>query len=152
MLNDDFVDWVDRSFDMVPDRYKVDLSVTFDDLEGYTEVELYDICTINLEHEVKIQAREVSRYNRLALALCGVGLLLLIAFILVTALWEGDSTIKTIVTFQLEILATVPFWGAVDVYFIQNGAVRRRARSLAKRFHAISFHRKDESDGNATVS
>ena len=109
MLNDDFVDWVDRSFDMVPGRYKVDLSVTFDDLEGYTKVELYDICTINLEHEVKIQAREVSWYNRLALALCGVGSLLLIAFILVAALWEGDSTIKTIVTFQLEILATVSF-------------------------------------------
>lgn len=43
MLNDEFSDWVKCSFEYAPRKYKIDLDISFNDMEGYSSEEMKDI-------------------------------------------------------------------------------------------------------------
>lgn len=144
MINDDFIDWLVKSFSFVPNKYKLDLNITFDDFEEYSEEELMDICKKNILHEMKIRQHEMHNHNMLALSLCGVGLVCILISILTGTLWTDGGVVRDIVLFVLDILATVPFWAAADIFFVENGGMRRNATNLKKRFHAIAFHKKEK--------
>jgi len=47
--------------------------------------------------------------------------------------------LKEVIMFFLEILATVPFWGAADIFFVANNENRQALKGLKKRFQSISF-------------
>lgn len=138
LVTDDFMEWLLGSFSYVPDKYKVDISAYFDDFEGYSEEELHHILKKNTEHVAKVQFRESRMFNYLALSLCGVGFVFVGISLLVAYLWKEGGNIRDIVAFLLDILATVPFWAAADIFFVENGAVRKKTRNLMRRFHG--FH------------
>ena len=142
VLSEDFLTWLINAFDYIPDRYKLDISISFSDLEGYSEERLEEIFQKNLMLELRILGQKVHRRNRLVLILCGTGL----AFILLTSwlnrLWTEEGTVKDIVFFILDIVATVPFWGAMDIYLVEGSEKRKTAANIRKRFHSISFRRK----------
>ena len=143
VLSEDFLTWLINAFDYIPDRYKLDISISFSDLEGYSEERLEEIFQKNLMLELRILGQKVHRRNRLVLILCGTGL----AFILLTSwlnrLWTEEGTVKDIVFFILDIVATVPFWGAMDIYLVEGSERRKTAANIRKRFNSISFRGKD---------
>ena len=142
VMSEEFLARIINTFDYIPDRYKLDISVSFGDLEGYSEERLEEIFRKNLMLELRILGQKVHRRNRLVLILCGTGL----AFILLTSwlnrLWTEEGTVKDIVFFILDIVATVPFWGAMDIYLVEGSEKRKTAANIRKRFHSISFRRK----------
>lgn len=141
-MREDFFKWIIRSFDSVPNDYKLDIRIFFHDLEEYRVDELEEIGKKNILLETKIYIGKARRLNRLALSLCGLGLVFVLAFIGVGIWWDSDSIAKQIVVFIMEIAATVPFWSAVDIYFVKNGEQRRNAANFVRRFHNITFHKK----------
>ena len=140
VLSGEFLAWLMNAFDYIPDRYKLDISVSFSDPEGYSEERLEEIFRQNMMLELRILGQKIHRRNRLVLVLCAIGL----AFILFTAwlnrLWTNEGTAKEILFFCLDIVATVPFWGAMDIYLVEGSERRKTAANIRKRFSSISFH------------
>lgn len=143
VMGEDFLNWTIRSFDSVPNDYKLDIRVYFNNLEEYREDELAEICKKNILLETVIYRRKAGQLNRLALSLCALGLVFVLASIGVNVWWDSDSIAKQIIAFIMEIAATVPFWSAVDIYFVKNGEKRRNAVNFARRFHNITFYKKE---------
>ena len=144
-MSDAFIDWVIRCFDLVPKKYKLDVDIVFDDLDGYTEEELSEICAKNIFLEIKIRKRRSNRENRLALSLCAVGLLFILASIYIGSVWTDGGTAQEVVMFVLDIFATVPFWAAVEIYVVDSSEKRETVKNLLRRFHAVTFRRKQEA-------
>ena len=139
VMNHEFIEWLTSLFDYVPKKYKLDITVYFDDLEEFNENELGEICRQNILLEMKIQNRKAVRQNKLALGLCGIGILMILIYFSLDFMWGSEGAVKTIIMFVLEILATVPFWGAADIFFVGNGEQRETVRGFKKRFHTITF-------------
>ena len=139
LMNSDFVVWLTSLFDYVPKKYKLDITVCFDDLEGFDEDELAEICRQNIMLELKVQNRKAVKTNLLALGLCVLGILMIILYFSLDFIWDSEGSLKEIIMFVLEILATVPFWGAADIFFVGNSEQREAVRSFRKRFHAIKY-------------
>lgn len=144
-MSEVFIDWVIRCFELIPKKYKLDVDVVFADLDGYTEEELSEICAKNILLEIKIRKRRTERENRLALSLCAIGLLFILASIYIGNVWTDGGTAQEIVMFFLDIFATVPFWAAVEIYVVDSSEKRETVRNLLLRFHAITFRKKQEA-------
>ena len=142
VLSEDFLTWLYNAFDYLPDRYKLDINVYFSDMKGYSEGQLEEIFRKNILLVLRILGEKARRRNRLLLILCATGL----AFILLSAwlnqVWKEEGTVRDIVFFIMDIIATVPFWGAMDIYLVEGSERRRTAANIKKRFNSISFHRK----------
>ena len=145
MFNEDFMGRIAQAFDFVPDKYKLDIEVVLDDMAGYTAEELETICRKNILLITKIHGRDAKKENRLALLLCIVGFIFVLLNIGVNLVWASEGTVKEIASFILEILATVPFWGAADICFISKNERRQRWKNYRKRFHAITFQESGKS-------
>ena len=141
-LTSDFIESVIGIFDYLPLKYKLQIQVAFDDMEGYNEEQMEDICQKNLVLETKTRYREARSHNRLALYLCLTGVVCILLSIWVNNIWKDESTLRDIVVYVLDIAATVPFWAAMEIYFIDNKERRRRLLALKKRFAGIEFHSK----------
>ena len=57
IINDDFLDWINSAFQMVPASYQIELNIEIGDLEHYTKEDLQSIFHDNilLEHKTKHQ-------------------------------------------------------------------------------------------------
>ena len=143
LLTEEFTDLYVNAFDLVPKEYKLDVSFSFDDLDGYTEKELEEIFWKNVLLNIKILKRQTDKKNSLALLLCGIGILFILLYIFVERSWNDESAAREIVTYVLDIIATVPFWGAMETYIIDNSETRKDLLNLKRRFHNVSFSRKN---------
>ena len=143
-IQDDFINRVFELFELIPDNYKLDIRVVFDDLESYDEEELAEIIKMNILLENEILERRARKDNLLALSLCATGLIFFLISIYLGRSWTDGGMAGEIVSFILDILATVPFWGAMEVFLIDNRRRRRTAADLAKRSYAITFHKKQD--------
>ena len=141
VMSEEFLTQLLNLFDFVPDRYKLDISVSFSDLEGYSEELLEEIFRKNLMLTLRILARKTRRRNRLVLALCMIGLVFILLTTWLARLWTDEGTGRDIVFFILDIVSTVPFWGAMDIWLVEGSERRKTAANIRKRFNSISFHR-----------
>ena len=142
IVSEEFLTHLFNAFDFVPDRYKLDINVFFSDLEGYSEERLDEIFRKNLMLTLRILSQKTRRRNRLVLILCAVGLAFVLMNVWLDRLWADEGTAKRVVFYLLDIVATVPFWGAMDLYLVKGGKRRRTAANVRKRFNSISFRRK----------
>ena len=145
VMRQDFVEWLTGLFDYVPKKYKLDIEITLRDLGGFSEQELTDICRKNMILERKIQTRKANKQNILAFFLCTTGLSLVLLYIWLESVWISDGAINAVIMFILEILATVPFWGAIDIFLVGNGEQRTIVQLAKKRFHAITIKKDPDS-------
>lgn len=144
MMTDEFLDDVVGMFDLVPDTYHLDLRMVFDEMGGYTKEQMTQIFDKNILLITKSRNRIAHRHNMLALYMFGIGALLILLFVWLSNIWTKESQARTIAEFILEIVATVPFWAAMEIYFIDNSERRRTLMNLKRRFHRIKFVTKDE--------
>ena len=142
VMSEEFLARIINTFDYIPDRYKLDISVFFRDLEGYTEERLEEIFWKNMILSLRIMVRKAHRRNRLVLILCMIGLAFILLATWLNRVWTEEGTAKDIAFFVMNIVATVPFWGAMDIYLVKGSERRRTAAGIRKRFHSISFQRK----------
>ena len=143
ILSEDFITWLFSAFDYLPDKYRLDITVFFNDMEGFSEESLKEIFRKNIMLALRIHAQKAHRQNRLALTLCVTGLVFILASVLLGQLWTEESTVHDIVLSVLDIVATVPFWGAMEIYLIDGSERRKTAANIRKRFNSISFRRKE---------
>ena len=110
-------------------------------MEGYSEECLEEIFRKNIMLALQIRLQKARRQNRLALILCVVGLVFILLSSWLRRLWMEEGTVRDIVFFILNIIATVPFWGAMDIFLVDGSERRKTAADISKRFDSISFHR-----------
>ena len=139
LMTEEFIESLIGAFDRVPDKYKLNIRIAFDDLDGYSEEQLVDICRKNFMQETKTRIRYAYRQNRLAVALCGIGLFFILLSIWLGSVWTAESTVRDVVLYILDIVATVPFWGAMEICIIDNRERRRKILNIKRRFHTIEF-------------
>ncbi len=142
VMNDDFIDLASKVFEIVPDKYKLDIRVMFDDLGDYNVKELKDICRKNIILEGKREYGSARSQNLLALSLCAVGFFFIIISALLDRVWLQEGLMRKIVAFLLETAATVPFWSAADIYFVENKERRRKNLNFIRRCDSITFYQK----------
>lgn len=142
MMSEDFFADLLWVFDYLPEKYKLDIDVCFKDLEGYSEADLKKIFEKNIALELKAKSRINLRNVMIALSLCVTGLAFILLSIFINRVWVDDSILKKIVAYILDIMATVPFWGALDVCLVEANERRKRRADIIRRFGNIEFIRK----------
>lgn len=145
MMTDEFLDDVVGMFDLVPDNYHLALRLVFDEMGGYTKEQMTEILKKNIMLVIKSRNRIAHRHNMLALTMVGIGILLILLFVWISKIWTEESEARSIAEFILEIVATVPFWAAMEIYIIDNSERRRTLMNLRRRFRRIEFVTKDEA-------
>lgn len=143
VLSDDFLDWIGSAFQLIPLKYKIELTVEFNDLEGWDEERLSDVFKKNimLEHRA-VKSREKKK-NIIACGLIGIGAVMFIAMILISRLWQADSLLKDIFFYLSDIATTVAFWEAMYILVVERGESGFHRKSLVYRFASIKFGKID---------
>ena len=141
LFDAEFLRWIKGSFDAVPKKYKIDIDIRFNDMEGYKEEELQNIFLNNCLLEANIARRSLISKNKIALGLLISGVVFTIGMILLEVLWKGDDPIKIVTATIIEIAAWVTIWEALDVFLIENREKRRLKRNITKRFEEIRFRK-----------
>lgn len=142
VFNDEFTEWMQAAFEYAPRGYKINLDVAFNDMGEYTSEDLKSFFLKNTALEFKRSQRKMNLKNKIAFVLIGLGLVLLIALLLVTALWKDGGTAKEIFTYVFDIATTVTFWEALTILVVENTERRNYMGSLLKKFKNIEFHKK----------
>lgn len=140
VLSDDFIDWVKASFEYAPNKYTIDLDVSFKDMEGYSEEELKSIFFKNMMLESKKAVKKTSLKNKIAISLIIIGVTLLVGMILLLSLWKDGGTLKEVISYVLDIAATVTIWEAMNILIVENKERRAYYKNLIKRYGDIKFH------------
>lgn len=145
VLSDDFLDWIDSAFRIIPKKYKIKLDICFDDMEGFDAAGLEKIFAKNmlLEHRSKVSARK--RERNLAWSLIGLGMLLLFSIIFLNLFWQEESIRHEIILYVLDIASTVTFWEAFTILIVKRQEIFGDQKDLISRFASISFHASEKS-------
>ena len=142
MLSDDFVSWLQESFEYAPRDHKINLDIAFDDMDGYSEEELQNILKKNLLLEAHRMLKATSLKNRIAFILVGIGIVAFIAMLIITNLWIDDSVAKQIFSYISDIAVTVTFWEAMTILIVENAEKTNYYNNLRKGYNRITFHKK----------
>ena len=141
VLCDDFNDWIKASFEYAPRKYKIDLDIGFDDMEGYEEEQLKEIFHKNMLLEGKKNLKQTALKNKIALGLVITGLISLIAMILLLSLWKDGGVAKEIVSYVFDIATTVTFWEAMTILIVENKEKRDLTKNFIRKYDSITFHK-----------
>ena len=144
MMSDDFFSSLIWAFDYLPENYKLDITISFNDLDGYSDEQLLELFEKNLAMEIKSRKRVGRRNEMSAFILCLVGIAFILISVLVERNWNSEGIGKLIVSYILDIAATVPFWGAMDIYIIEKSERRKKQAEIIRRFRNIEFIKKEK--------
>ena len=137
VLSDDFLDWIRAAFDYAPNKYRIDLDISFDDMEGNNEERLSEIFKKNILLESRKSMNDKGIQNRLAIKLLSVGLVLLVGMILMRCFWKGGGAAEEVIGYVFDIATTVTIWEAMTILLVHNQSVRAYRWNLLKRFSSI---------------
>lgn len=139
VLNDDFMDSLIKAFRRISSRYKIDLKVRFDDMDGYSQTQLADIFKKNIELELRSRLAEKRKRKSVAIGLIITGVLFFITMMLIQRLWNSSSVWKDIFVYAGDIATTITFWEALIILVVEQKKSRAYLNDLRSRFSSISF-------------
>ena len=142
VLSDDFMEWLSYAYDVIPSKYKLDLDVSFDDLNEWDSKELEEAFKSNIILEIKTRFMKEQKKDKVAYWLIASGVILFIAMILINNFWKDDSIVKNIFTYVFDIATTVTFWEAMNILIVEKLTKSNHYKNLITRFHSIKFHKK----------
>ena len=142
-VTDDFSDAFLGAFAMIPDQYGVRYDIAFGDMEGWTGEALSEVCLKNILLRTKAFHQNTKEHNRLACGMCVTGIAFIILLIMIGRIWSGEGFLREFVLFALDIVATVPFWCAMEICFIDNKENRKRILNMTKRFTSLTVRPKE---------
>ena len=143
ILNDELTEWIYSIFELVPNRYKINLNICFDSLERYKE-ELLDIFEKNILLEYKKLINSQHRQRRIALSFLGSGILVLIITLLLTFLWEDGGVLKEVIAYILDVIVYVVMWEAVTILVVDSRERNFKIKNAIKRFNKITFSKMEK--------
>lgn len=146
ILNDEFTDWIYSTFELVPNRYKINLNICFDSLDGYNEEELKDIFLKNVLLEYKKQRNKQHRQRRIALSFLLSGILTLIVTLLLMFLWENGGVLKEVISYILDVIVYVVMWEAVTILIVDSKERNFKIKNAIERFNKITFSKMNKED------
>ena len=144
ILNDELTEWIYSIFKLVPNRYKINLNICFDSLEGYKEDELLDIFEKNILLEYKKLINSQHRQRRIALSFLGSGILVLIITLLLTFLWNDGGVLKEVIAYILDVIVYVVMWEAVTILVVDSRERNFKIKNAIKRFNKITFSKMEK--------
>ena len=144
ILNDELTEWIYSIFELVPNRYKINLNICFDSLEGYKEEELLDIFKKNILLEYKKLINSQHRQRRIALSFLGSGILVLIITLLLTFLWNDGGVLKEVIAYILDVIVYVVMWEAVTILVVDSRERNFKIKNAIKRFNKITFSKMEK--------
>ena len=144
ILNDELTEWIYSIFELVPNRYKINLNICFDSLEGYKEEELLDIFEKNILLEYKKLINSQHRQRRIALSFLGSGILVLIITLLLTFIWEDGGVLKEVIAYILDVIVYVVMWEAVTILVVDSRERNFKIKNAIKRFNKITFSKMEK--------
>ncbi len=142
ILNDEFFSWMQSAFSLVSSKYKIDLTIIFDDMGKYSEEDLKDIFLKNMRLEFKSHFGTKRKKNKVAFFLIGIGVVFFSAMLLLSNLWESESIWKQIFVYISDIATTVTFWEAMTILIVDSAERSSYMKNLATRFSGIHFKTK----------
>ena len=139
IFNDDFDEWLQSAFEMIPSRYRINLEVTFDDMGGYTSAELDELFKKNLLLSGKSIAQSIKFRKHIAISLIIAGVISFIAMVLIGNLWTDEGIWHDVFFYLLDIATTVLFWEAAGILLVENREHHITLKAYGERFASVSF-------------
>ena len=139
ILNGDFMEWIANAFSIIPSRYKIKLSVSFADYEGYSEGQLKELFLKNIILYAKSKHGYQKKRNSLAYGLIAVGIAFFIGMLFTELRWETESVLKTIFSYVSDIATTVAFWEAMTILIVERREQHSYIVTVEKRFSGVEF-------------
>ena len=146
VMSDEFLDCIANAFRLVPSSYQIDLQITVNDMEEFSEEELKQIFYENILLEYKKKHIEARERNHLAFGFFCVGVAAFILMMTANAKLPEGGLVRDIFFYICDIAATVTIWEALAILLVEGREGRRYRLSLASRFHNIEFHKADSEE------
>ena len=143
ILSDDFMDWIDSAFDLVPTKYNINISITFKHSEGYTKKELSNIFNENLKLDANSKKSENKSNDVIALTLMGLGLVFIVSYLLVFTI-DSNSVLREFILYMSDTFACIFIWEGITLMVIQRYENTAYLKNIEKRFNSIKFNFRDE--------
>ena len=145
IFNDDFDDWLQSAFEMIPSKYKIQLEISFDDMGGYTPDQLDDIFSNNLLLSARTLTQSIHRRDNIAIGLMIAGVVSFIAMMLISKLWETESFWHEVFFYFLDITTTVLFWEAAGILLVETREHRVTVKAYRERFASVRFYEAEKN-------
>ena len=145
IFNDDFDDWLQSAFEMIPSKYKIQLEICFDDMGGYTPDQLDDIFRNNLLLSARTLTQSIHRRDNIAIGLMIAGVVSFIAMMLISKLWETESFWHEVFFYFLDIATTVLFWEAAGILLVETREHRVTVKAYRERFASVRFYEAEKN-------
>ena len=118
-------------FGLVPPKYKVDLTLRFDDYGSYSEEELRDIVVKNFALELKSQEAATQRRSKLAYGFLAAGILNFLLMFTIRYVCPTETIWRELFFYLFDIVTTVSLYEAVTILSLE----RKGKRAIVKRMH-----------------
>lgn len=140
------MEWIASAFNIIPSRYKIEISVSFGDYEGYTEQQLNDIFWKNIVLDAKGKRDHQKKRNSIAYGLIAVGVAFFIGMLLTEIRWQTESVMKIIFSYISDIATTVAFWEAMTILIVERREQRSYLLAVEKRFSGVTFENRQDGE------
>ncbi|MCR5741920.1 MAG: hypothetical protein K6G38_05650 [Gammaproteobacteria bacterium] len=147
IISEKFNDLITNSFELIPDKYNLDITVSIKDLNGHVEEELKKIYEDNIFLNLKKLQKEIKIKNVTGISLIIAGTISFIAMMLIKRFWVTSDFIHEIFFYILDIATTVLFWEAAGLTLVDSKKTRKKYKSTYFRLSNIKFV-KEDNDGN----
>jgi hypothetical protein len=126
-------------FGKVSPKYKVDLTLRFDDFSDYTEEQLVDILKKNMAIELKSRMSASRSRDKLAYSFIAAGVLSFLLMFLVRCVWNSETVWNELFFYLFDIITTVSLYQAVTILGLERKEKLAVVKNLHDSFSAIHF-------------
>ena len=141
LINTEVLDQIRSVFGLAPRKYKVDLTLRFNDFGPYTETQMADILKKNLIIELKGKVNETRQRDRTAVYFIIAGLLSFLFMFLMRSALAGDTMWDEFFFYLFDIITTVSLYEAVTILFLEKKEKLAEFRNLLDSVSAIHFEK-----------
>ena len=126
-------------FGKVSPKYKVDLTLRFDDFSDYTEEQLFDRLKKNMAIELKSRMSASRSRDKLAYGFIAAGVLSFLLMFLVRCVWNSETVWNELFFYLFDIITTVSLYQAVTILGLERKEKLAVVKNLHDSFSAIHF-------------
>ena len=142
LLSLEALEYIRNLFGMVPSKYKMDLTLHFDNFSDYTEEELDNILKKNLALELKSKVYADRKRDKLAYCFIIAGVLSFLLMFLIKKVWVSESVWSELCFYLFDIITTVSLYQAVTILGLEKKESLAVIKNMYDSFSAIHFESK----------
>ena len=139
LMSPEFTDSIRDMLEMIPDKYKINLTVRFSDPDGFSEQTLTEILRQNLRLEVCKASKKIHRKDFIASVLILIGAAFFAVMMVVHSVWGRDTFLNDLLYYIADLATTVTIYEALSILLLQQGEYRLDLNSLERRISSVRF-------------